>query len=188
MILLRHLQKCPGDGLALSLALDLAHTVGDSSAALRAAGSVAAYWNERRGGILRPSIPGYNTASALIAVGLAAGGRRAEAEQLATFAMEKGEKLAGGVATWALAHVFDDEGRTAEGISACANSDGSRNFEDCGLLYFDGILAGYGVRFALDREERGRGRSSALRLYDNNYERVLDYTGFATGAAWDEPS
>jgi hypothetical protein len=188
VILLRHLQKCPGDGLALSLALDLAHTVGDSSAALRAAGSVAAYWNERRGGILRPSIPGYNTASALIAVGLAVGGRRAEAETLATFAMEKGEKLAGGVATWALAQIFDAEGRTAEGISACANFDGTKHFEACGLLYFDGILSGYGVRFALDREERGRGRSKALRLYDNNYERVFDYTGFATGTAWDEPS
>lgn len=187
-IFLRHLQRCPGDGLALSLALDLAHTVGDSAAALRAAGSVAAYWNERRGGILRPSIPGYNTASGLIAVGLAVGGRRAEAEPLATFAMEKGEKLAGGVATWALAHIFDAEGRTAEGISACANSDGSRNFEDCGFLYFDAILAGYGTRFALDREERGRGRSKALRLYDNHYDRVLESTGFATGTAWTVPS
>jgi hypothetical protein len=188
VILLRHLEKCPGDGLGLSLALDLAHTVGDSAAALRAAGSVAAYWSERRGGILRPSIPGYNTASALIAVGLAVGGRRSEAEPLATFAMDKGEKLAGGVATWAMAHILDAEGRTAEGISTCANSDGTRNFEACGLLYFDSILAGYGVRFALDREERGRGRSTALRLYDNNYERVLDYTGFATGTAWEVPS
>lgn len=188
VILLRHLQKCPGDALALSLAIDLAHTVGDSAAALRAAGSVAAYWNERRGGILKPSIPGYNTASALIAVGLAVGGRRGEAEPLAAFAMEKGEKLAGGVATWAMAHILDAEGRTAEGISTCANSDGTRNFEACGLLYFDSILSGYGVRFALDREERGRGRSTALRLYDNNYERVFDYTGFATGTAWDVPS
>ena len=187
VILSRHLQRCPGDGLALSLAMDLAHTVGDSTTALRVAGSVAAYWNERRGGLLRPSIPGYNTASALIALGLAVGGRRAEAEPLATFAMERGEKLAGGVATWALAHILDAEGRTAEGISACANSDGSRNFEACGLLYFDSILSGYGVRFALDREERGRGRSTALRLYDNNYERVLDYTGFMTGNAPDEP-
>ena len=188
VILLRHLQKCPGDCLALSLALDIAHTVGDSAAALRASGSVAAYWSERRGGILRPSIPGYNTATALIAVGFAVGGRRAEAEPLATFAMDKGEKLAGGVATWAMAHILDAEGRTAEGISTCANSDGTRNFEACGLLYFDSILSGYGVRFALDREERGRGRSTALRLYDNNYERVLDYTGFATGTAWDSPS
>lgn len=188
LILLRLLQKCPGDGLALSLALDLAHVVGDSSAALRAAGSVAAYWNERRGGLLRPSIPGYYTACALIAVGLAAGGRREEAESLATSAMEKGEKLAGGIATWALAIIFDAEGRTAEGISACANSDGYRNFETCGFLFFDSILAGYGARFAIDREERGRGRSKALRLYDNHYDRVFDSTGFSSGVSWKYPS
>jgi hypothetical protein len=147
----------------------------------RAAGSVASYWNERRGGIIRPSIPGYNTSASLIALGLAVGGRRSEAEQIATFSMDKSEKLAGGIATWALAHIFDGEGRTSEGISACANSDGSRNFEACGFLFFDTILSGYGVRFALDREERGRGRSAALRLYDNNYQLMLEQTGFSLG-------
>eukprot|EP00934_Nitzschia_sp_Nitz4_P000326 Nitzschia sp. Nitz4//scaffold260_size33533//26353//28686//NITZ4_007882-RA/size33533-processed-gene-0.3-mRNA-1//1//CDS//3329544692//326//frame0 len=187
VILLRHLQRCPGDGFALSMAMDLAHTTGDTGAALRAGSSVASYWNERRGGILRPSIPGFNTISGLISVGLAVGGRRSEAEQLAVFAMERGEKLAGGVSTWAMAHILDAEGRTAEGISACANSDGSRHFEACGFLFFDSILSGYGVRFALDREERGRGRSKALRLYDNNYERVFDYTGFASGMPDDKP-
>jgi hypothetical protein len=121
-------------------------------------------------------------------VGLAVGGRRTEAEQMATYALDKGEKLAGGIATWALAHIMDAEGRTAEGISACANYDGMRHFEACGLLFFDTILSGYGVRFALDREERGRGRSSALRLYDNNYDRILDATGFSQGVAWDKPS
>lgn len=35
MIFMRHLQSCPGDGFALSMAIDLAHTVGDSDAALR---------------------------------------------------------------------------------------------------------------------------------------------------------
>lgn len=188
MILLRHLNMCPGDGLALSLVMDLAHTVGDKDAAFRVAGSVAAYWNERRGKLLRPSIPGYSTASSLIALGHAVGGRHELAERLALEAMHKSEKLAGGIATWALAHVFDAEGRTAEGISACANSDGLRHFETCGLLFFDSILGGYGVRFALDREERGRGRSAALRLYDNNYERILDYSGFARGQPWDGPS
>lgn len=34
-ILLRHLQSCPGDGFALSIVMDLAHTVGDTAAALR---------------------------------------------------------------------------------------------------------------------------------------------------------
>jgi hypothetical protein len=35
IVLLRHLELCPGDALALSIALDLAHTVGDPDAALR---------------------------------------------------------------------------------------------------------------------------------------------------------
>jgi hypothetical protein len=180
-ILTRHLQSCPGDGLALSLALDIAHTVGDKDAALRVSGSVAAYWNERQGKLLRPSIPGYSTALSLIALGAAVGGRHDLAERLALETINKGEKLAGGIATWALAHVYDAEGRTAEGISCSANTDGIKNFENCGLLFFDTILGGYGVRFALDREERGRGRSAALRLYDNNYERLLDDSGFARG-------
>lgn len=188
VILLRHLHSCPGDGLAISLVFDLAHTVGDKDAAFRASGSVAAYWSERRGKLLRPSIPGYSTASSLIALGAAVGGRHELAERLALETIEKGEKLAGGIATWALAHVYDAEGRTAEGISACANTDGIRHFERCGLLFFDAILSGYGVRFALDREERGRGRSAALRLYDNNYERLLDSSGFSRGQLWDSPT
>jgi len=181
LVLQRHLQMCPGDALALSLILDLAHTVGNPKVALDAATSVSAYWNERRGGILRPSMPGYHTASAMISVGLAVGGRRSEAELVATTCQQAGEKLAGGVATWALAHIFDADGRTAEGISACANTDGIAHYETCGLFLFDSILSGYGVRFALDREERGRGRSAALRLYDNNFEQVLDSTGYAQG-------
>jgi hypothetical protein len=35
MILLKHLQTCPGDALALSIILDICHTVGDKDAALR---------------------------------------------------------------------------------------------------------------------------------------------------------
>jgi hypothetical protein len=35
VILLRHLQICPGDGFALSMVMDLAHTVGDTDAAFR---------------------------------------------------------------------------------------------------------------------------------------------------------
>jgi hypothetical protein len=187
MVLYRHLQVCPGDALALSLLLDVAHTVGDAEVALRGASAVAAYWNERRGGIIRPSIPGYNTTMAMIALGLAVGGRRAEAETMATTVRSKGEKLAGGISTWALAHVLDAEGRTAEGISACANTDGIVHYEACGFLLFDAMLSGYGVRFALDREERGRGRSAALRLYDNNYESLLDYSGFSQGLLHDKP-
>ena len=147
----------------------------------RAAGSVAAYWNERRGGFLRPGIPGYNTAMSLVSLGFALGGRLEKAEEMATYAFEKEKKVCGGISTWTLAHVYDAEGRTAEGISTCANSDGSRHFEECGFLFFDSMLFGYGVRFALDREERGRGRSKALRLYDSNYERIFEYTGFSQG-------
>jgi hypothetical protein len=187
MVLYRHVMVCPGDALALSLLLDVCHTLGDSQVALRGASAVAAYWNERKGGMIRPSIPGYNTVAAAIAVGLAVGGRRSEAEPLAEAVRGKGEKLAGGMATWALAHVFDAEGRTAEGISACANLDGMVHYEACGFLMFDAVLAGYGVRFALDREERGRGRSPALRLYDSNYEGILEGSGFSRGILHDEP-
>ena len=187
MVLYRHVMVCPGDALALSLLLDVCHTLGDSQVALRGASAVAAYWNERKGGMIRPSIPGYNTVAAAIAVGLAVGGRRSEAEPLAEVVRVKGEKLAGGMATWALAHVFDAEGRTAEGISACANLDGMVHYEACGFLMFDVVLAGYGVRFALDREERGRGRSPALRLYDSNYEGILEGSGFSRGILHDEP-
>lgn len=187
MVLYRHLVVCPGDALALSLLLDVCHTLGDSQVALRGSSAVAAYWNERKGGIIRPSIPGYNTVKAAISVGLAVGGRRSEAEAMAESVRTKGEKLAGGLATWALAHVFDSEGRTAEGISACANFDGMIHYEACGFLMFDAVLAGYGVRFALDREERGRGRSPALRLYDTNYEGVLESSGFSRGILHDKP-
>lgn len=187
MILYRHVMVCPGDALALSLLLDVCHTLGDSQVALRGTSAVAAYWNERKGGMIRPSIPGYNTVAAAIAVGMAVGGRRSEAEPLAEAVRGKGEKLAGGMATWALAHVFDAEGRTAEGISACANLDGMVHYEACGFLMFDVVLAGYGVRFALDREERGRGRSPALRLYDSNYEGILEGSGFSRGILHEEP-
>ena len=187
MVLYRHLVVCPGDALALSLLLDICHTLGDTQVALRGSSAVAAYWNERKGGMIRPSIPGYNTVTAAIAVGLAVGGRRSEAEAMAEGVRMKGEKLAGGLSTWALAHVFDAEGRTAEGISACANFDGMIQYEHCGFLMFDACLAGYGVRFALDREERGRGRSPALRLYDTNYEPILDSSGFSRGILHDEP-
>ena len=101
--------------------------------------------------------------------------------------MNKGRKVSGGVATWVQAHVFDAGGRIAEGISACANFDGIANYEGSAFLFFDCRLGGYGARFALDREERGRGKSAALRLYDRNFERVLEYSGFASGQAWQRP-
>jgi hypothetical protein len=186
-VLLRLLRTCPGDVLALSLAMDIAHTIGDKKAASRASGSVAAYWHERRGGLIRPSLPGHSIAESLIALGFAVNGRHEEAELMATQAMKRGRKVCGGLATWVQAYVFDAGGRTAEGISALANGDGIANYEGCGLLFFESHLGGYGARFALDREERGRGKSQALRLYEANFERVLHYSGFGEGRPWKTP-
>ena len=187
MALYRHVIIRPGDAFALSLLLDVCHTVGNTEVAFKGASAVAAYWNERKGGIIRPSIPGYSTVQAAISVGLAVGGKLSLAEAMAESVRTKGEKLAGGLATWALAIIFDAEGRTAEGISACANFDGTIHYENCGFLMFDAVLSGYGVRFALDREERGRGRSRALSLYDTNYQSVLENSGYSRGILYDEP-
>lgn len=153
----------------------------------RAAGSVASYWNERKGGIITPAIPGHAMASAYIALGLAVGSRIEEAEQMAARAMKQARKVSGGIASWAQAHVFDAGGRVAEGISALANNDGVANYEGSGLLFFDCRLSGYGARFSLDREERGRGRSKAFRLYQAHFDRVLEYSGFAAGRPWQQP-
>jgi hypothetical protein len=126
-------------------------------------------------------------ASSLMALGFAVGGRVDEAEQMAAYAMKQGKNVAGGLATWAQAHVFDATGRVAEGISALANFDGVSNYEGSGLFHFDCRLGGYGARFHLDREERGRGMSKAFWLYEENFDRVLDYSGFARGRPWQRP-
>lgn len=125
--------------------------------------------------------------SSLMALGLAVAGRDEDAEQMAARAMKQGQSVCGGLATWAQAHVFDARGRIAEGISACANFDGIANYEGSGFLFFDCRLGGYGARFSLDREERGRGKSAALRLYEANFERVLGYSGFSQGQPWGQP-
>lgn len=148
---------------------------------------MASYWNERRGGFITPALPGYPMASSLVALGFAVGGRHEEAELMAERAMNQGKKVCGGLATWAQAHIFDAGGRVSEGISALANFDGISNYEGSGLLFFDCRLGGYGARFSLDREERGRGKSAALRLYEANFERVLGYSGFAKAQPWREP-
>jgi hypothetical protein len=148
---------------------------------------VYAYWNERRGGWIRPAIPGHSLVSSLVALGLAVGGRHVEAELIADRSMSNGRKVCGGLATWAQCHVFDSRGGVSEGISALANFDGIQNYENCGFLFFDSRLSGYGARFALDREERGRGKSAALRLYENSFDRVLRYTGYAEGKPFRQP-
>jgi hypothetical protein len=83
------------------------------------------------------------------------------------------------VSQWALAHVYDAEGRVAEGITALKSYDGGKKFELAGWLFFDSHLSGYGGRVALDREGSGDGRS-ILRIYDNAYDRVLMYSGYST--------
>jgi len=106
---------------------------------------------------------------------------------MAERAMKQGRKVSGGLATWAQTHIFDAGGRVAEGISALANFDGMANYEGSGFLFFECRLVGYGSRFSLDREERGRGKSKALRLYDAHFGRILEYSGFATGRLLERP-
>jgi len=125
--------------------------------------------------------------SSLMALGFAVGGRDEYAEIMAERCMTDGRKVCGALATWAQCHVFDARGRVAEGISALANFDGIYNYEGAGFLFFDARLSGYGARFSLDRENRGRGKSTALRLYEYNFERVLGYSGFAQGLPWHRP-
>ena len=106
---------------------------------------------------------------------------------MADASMKQGKKVSGALATWAQTHVFDAGGRVSEAISALANTDGIDNYEGAGFLFFDCRLSGYGARFAMDREERGRGKSAALRLYANYTERLLDYSGYANRQPWMQP-
>mmetsp|Transcript_19458 Transcript_19458/g.30023 ORF Transcript_19458/g.30023 Transcript_19458/m.30023 type:complete len:504 (+) Transcript_19458:1-1512(+) len=183
-ILLKLLQQCPGDVLALSLAIDIAQTLGDKQAALRAAGSVASYWHER--GDRQRTILGYTIVTAWISLGFAVGGRFTEAERLASRALREDVSGAGGISTLALAHAFDAEGRTSEGISFLAGYDGVKAYESCGLSFFDARMGGYGARFSLDREGVEGGKAS-LRMYDTNFDRLWHSSGFASGQLWTEP-
>lgn len=168
------LQMCPGDALALSFAIDLASTLGNKDAALRAATSVYSYWQDRQS-----IIPGYSIGASLIAVGLAAGGRFDAAEGLLQRSASQIDlEGCAGVASWAWASVFDAEGRVAEGISGLNGYDGVSNFDSAGLLFFDSRLCGYGARFALDREGV-RSARSILRVYDESYSRVFLDSGYA---------
>ena len=172
------LQLCPGDALALSLALDVSSTLSDGAAALQAATAVASYWNERgrRGlpGVTNAVQPGHSIGTALIAVGYAAGGRYVEAERLAEEALARDDAGAGGVAVWALASAYDAEGRSSEGTSMLSGYDGTQHYERCGHLFHDSRLGGYGARFALDRDAAGAGRSAG-RMYESTFQRIIQY-------------
>ena len=183
----RIIRLCPGDVLALSIAMDLAHKLSDSSAALRIAGSVASYWRERQGGFITPALPGQTLATGIMAVGFAAAGYMEEAEHMLEVSMKQARKASGALGSWGKALVYDSRGRVAEGISALANFDGVALYEGSGLFFFERRLGGYGARFAMDREERGRGKSQALRLYESSIEQLLEYSGYSIGKPWESP-
>ena len=168
------LRMCPGDILALSFAIDLAATLGDKRAALRAATTVYSYWQDRH-----HAMPGYSIGASLIAVGLAAGGRSDVAEGFLQKSVPHIDmEGCGGIASWAFGLIYDSSGRVAEGITALNGYDGVKKFETAGLLFFDSRLCGYGGRFALDREGGGNARS-ILRVYDESYSRVWFDSGYA---------
>mmetsp|Transcript_21796 Transcript_21796/g.32651 ORF Transcript_21796/g.32651 Transcript_21796/m.32651 type:complete len:724 (+) Transcript_21796:22-2193(+) len=174
----RLLELCPGDALGLSLTLDITSSLGDQKNAFQAATSVASYWNERgqRLATGQTAIPGHAIGSSLIALGLAIGGRHREAEQLVDVAIKRDYNVAAGICAWALAHIYDGEGRVSEGTSTLTGF-GVEYYEDCGFLFFDTIIAGFGGRFVLDRDGASSDNVS-LRLYDEFFGRVLKYSGY----------
>ena len=178
----RMLTRCPGDTLALSLAMDLASILGDRSAALTIAGSVTTYWQERRLGIT-----GSGIALGIVCVGLAAGGRGQESERLTMqVAKYRGKEIAGALIGWANAHIMDAEGRVAEGIALLMGNEGMETYEGSGLLFFHSRLSSYGAKFALDREESG-GRTITLRVYDEYFDGIFEYSGYAIKRPWGRP-
>ena len=179
---LRLLELYPGDLLGLSLALDVAYTLGDSSAALRAATNVSTYWTERDGGAMRlqKSHPVQNMAISLIAVGLSSSSvssRASTAERLAETALARDADGTGGTSVWALSHCLASEGRSAEMVSKLAGYDGTQFYEGCGYLHFSSRMKGYGSIALLDRKGAGADRS-AVRLYDGGFGSVLEYSGY----------
>jgi len=109
------LVHCPGDAFGLSLAIDVATALGDRTGALRAATSVASYWNERDRHTLtgQAAMPGHAVGSSLIAVGYAIGGRYGEAERIVERTKRTDTLGSPGLAAWTLAHVYDVEGRVS---------------------------------------------------------------------------
>ncbi len=172
------LELCPGDALGLSLALDISWSLGDRQNAFQAATSVASYWNERgqRSATGQTAIQGHAIGSSLIAVGLAVGGRYREAEQLVDVALQRDSGGASGICAWALAHIYDCEGRVSEGTSTLTGF-GVEYYESCGFLFFDTMLASVGGRFVLDRDG-ARADTVSMRLYDEYFGRILKYSGY----------
>ena len=178
---LRLLELYPGDLLGLSLALDVAYSLGDGEAARVAATNVSTYWSERDGGTLRlhPSQSGQTLASSLVAIGLSSSSalsRAATAETLIEMALARDPDGAGGTSVWALSNVLGSEGRSSEMVSRLAGFDGTQLYQNCGFLNFHTRMAGYGGIALLDRRGASSERSS-LRLYDGGFAYLLDYSG-----------
>ncbi len=178
---LRLLELYPGDLLGLSLALDVAYSLGDGEAARVAATNVSTYWSERDGGTLRlhPTQSGQTLASSLVAVGLSSSSalsRAATAETLIEMAIARDPDGAGGTSVWALSNILGSEGRSSEMVSRLAGFDGTQLYQNCGFLNFHTRMAGYGGIALLDRRGAACERSS-LRLYDGGFAHLLDYSG-----------
>ncbi|KAL7544584.1 hypothetical protein ACHAWF_007964 [Thalassiosira exigua] len=171
------LESHPGDLMGLSLALDVAHALGDADAALRAATNVASYWTDRTEGALTPREYAGSVGASLVAAGLAPSSRStAAAERLAETALARDVGAAGGAAVWALAHALGGEGRSSEAVSKLAGYDGAKDYEGCGHLHFRERMGGYGGIAALDQRRAGAD-GVARRLYDNTFGRALEYSG-----------
>ncbi len=171
------LEVCPGDAFGLSLAMDLSSSLADKHNAFQSATSVASYWNERgqRSATGQTAIPGYAIGSSFIALGLAVGGRYREAERLVDIALSR-DNESSGVCAWALANIYDCEGRVGEGTSTFTGF-GVEYYEKCGFLFTDTMLAGVGGAMVLDRDG-ATADNVATRLYDEYFGRVLEYSGY----------
>ncbi|KAL7521858.1 hypothetical protein ACHAWX_006546 [Stephanocyclus meneghinianus] len=175
---LRLLELFPGDLLALSLALDVAYTLGDADMALRAATHVSSYWTERDRGRLNHYHPAQTMATSLLAVGLASSSssRASTAERLAETALARDSVGAGGTAVWALSHSLAAEGRSQEMMSRLSTSDAAQIYEAAGYLAFNTRMTGYGAIAILDTQRSGADRS-AIRMYDGSFGHILQYSG-----------
>jgi len=105
------------------------------------------------------------------------GGRYREAEQLAEKSLQADSDGCSGLATWALSLTYKAEGRVSEGRSLLSGFDGMQRYEECGFLFFSSNLGGDGAQFVLDRDAAHADRA-ALRMYDENFDRILQYSGY----------
>jgi len=177
------LQFCPGDALALSLLHDLNYRLGDAPHSHTISGSVASYWKERDHRHFITSSPSssqpsqYALGSSHVALGWALGDGCDSSEQLVAQIPSaerfSPRKKAVGISTFALSILYEKEGRSSEGVSLLTK-DGAKQYEDCGFLFFDSKLAGYGARFSLDRNGAASDHV-ALRIYDSYFQRILEY-------------